>query len=580
MQKSTKIEIGSFLTVVILAIIFFIGTSAYVYLTHPDNYWKWSSPDETANYTFAKLYADTGNLTVYEKYNSLVKDLIHPRSISSQDGFLKPVSFLGIILIYGKIGSLFFDAVIPYLTPFFGALGIAFFYLLIRELFGRKMALLSACLLVFFPAYVYYSARSMFHNVLFISLLILTLYFLVIMVKKPDAEAKKIKFDFRAFSLSGFAGIFCGLTVMTRTSELLWLAPLLIILWLFNLKKVGLFKLLNFCLFLGFAIWPMLYWNSILYNSPLKGGYPQMNQSITILAETGPALVKSTLVGQLGQYRELLVKFKNAIFYFGFKPAKSAMVLNYYFIKMFNWLFWPAAVGLFLLILNFKKIKKRHWLYLAGYLLISLILVIYYGSWDFHDNPDPNALTIGNSYTRYWLPIYLGAMPLAAYFLNFIFQKTKSLKVASYVFLISLLFVYFLLSVNFLLYGKDEGLLLSAQRQLETKNEFNQVLNLTENNSVIITQYHDKIFFPDRKVITGQFNDDLMNLEYRKLTDYLPVYYYNFTYPQNTLSYLNQSKLLKAGFNIKMIKKITSELTLYKLENVNFEQASSTASKI
>src|SRR5680860_640395 len=82
-----------------LAIIFFIGTASYNFLIQSDNFIKWGSPDETANYVIAKLYAQTGEMTVFEKYNLLVNDIIQPRSFRSDAGVLKPVSFLGLILI-------------------------------------------------------------------------------------------------------------------------------------------------------------------------------------------------------------------------------------------------------------------------------------------------------------------------------------------------------------------------------------------------------------------------------------------------------------------------------------------------
>ena len=89
-------------------------------------------------------------------------------------------------------------------------------------------------------------------------------------------------------------------------------------------------------------------------------------------------------------------------------------------------------------------------------------------------------------------------------------------------------------------------------------------MELTESNAVIITRYHDKLFFPERKVIVGLFNDDNMNMRYAQLVDYLPVYYYNFTFPQKDVKYLNQSKLPKAGLRIEKIERV-GDFSLYKL---------------
>ena len=89
----------------------------------------------------------------------------------------KPVSFLGMMLSYGTIAKIFSWKVIPYLTPLIGALGIVFYYLLIAKIFDKRNAFLSALVLFSLPVRFYYSARSMFHNVPFVSFLIIGLYF-------------------------------------------------------------------------------------------------------------------------------------------------------------------------------------------------------------------------------------------------------------------------------------------------------------------------------------------------------------------------------------------------------------------
>ncbi|HTW96463.1 MAG TPA: hypothetical protein VMD74_02255, partial [Candidatus Methylomirabilis sp.] len=93
--------------VALLAAGFFAASCAFISFTQKDLPGKWASPDETANYVFAKLYAQTGQLTIYEKYNPFVDEIMQPRSFRSDGGFLKPVSFLGIILIYGTIAKIF-----------------------------------------------------------------------------------------------------------------------------------------------------------------------------------------------------------------------------------------------------------------------------------------------------------------------------------------------------------------------------------------------------------------------------------------------------------------------------------------
>ncbi len=578
----------------ILATVFFIGASSYNYITQQDNFIKWGSPDETANYVFAKLYGQTGEITVYEKYNLYVNDIIQPRSFRSDFGALKPVSFLGMILIYGKIVSLTSYKVLPYLTPLFAAVGIIFYYLLIKKIFGRRNALVSAFLLASFPVYIYYSARSMFHNVLFIVLLMAGLYYGMMMAWRQNKKYKGAKLPIGSLApylYSALAGGFVGLAVITRTSELLWIAPMLVILWAFNIKKIGFIKLIVFLCFFAFSFAPVFYWNQILYSSPVQGGYPEMNQSIVNITQAGSDLIKSTFSGYLAYHQELLLKLKNNIFYFGFHPRHSLEMFYYYFVKMFYWLFWPAVLGGILFLQRWRKWKRKHWAYLASYFIASLILLFYYGSWGFHDNPDPNQFTIGNSYTRYWLLIYLGALPFVSLFiikasraLFFRYNFNQSHPVAykplgglvnirrpKKMFLVNCVRVVivgwiFFISIQFVLFGSEEGLIYSAQKQKQAKNEFNKVLSLTENNAVIITRYHDKLFFPERKVIVGLFNNKNMVAQYANLANYLPVYYYNFILPQDAIEYLNNRRLAEVGLQIKKVEQVTGEFGLYRLE--------------
>jgi len=608
------------LALIMLAITFFISTSSFNYITQDKDYVKWASPDETANYIFSKVYGQTGEMTIFEEYNLRVEDIMHPRSFRSDYGNLKPVSFLGIILIYGWIVSLTSYKILPFLTPAVAALGIIFFYLLIKKIFGRRNALISSFLLASFPVYIYYSARSMFHNVLFVVLLIMGLYYSISMVKKSRETPNKVPRALRGLSepsrywfYPALAGGFIGLAIITRTSELLWLAPMLIIIWLFNIRKVGIIKLAIFVSFLFLAMLPMFSWNQILYDSPLRGGYPEMNKSIINITEASTDLVKSTAVGELAYHKALLEKIKDSIFYFGLDVRQSLKMFYYYFVDMFAWLFWPALLGLFLFLQGFYKWRKKHLVYFLSFSVISLILIFYYGSWEFHDNPDPNSFTIGNSYTRYWLPIYLGALPLVSMFIirftkalfpkydanlpasrclprskaggqggrmnaNPLIANNSTLKLirryakwprkkflinSSRVVLIAL--VYFL-SIPFVIYGPEEGLYYSLDKTRVARQEWERVLNLTESKAVIITRYHDKLFFPERKVIVGLFDDGNMNAKYAELVKYMPTYYYNFTFPQKDLDYLNKRKLAEVGLQIKKVEQVTEDFTLYKLE--------------
>ena len=586
--------------VALLAIGFFAATCGFISFIQRDDFIKWGSPDETANYVFAKLYAQTGQLTIYEKYNPFVADIMQPRSFRSDNGNLKPVSFLGIILIYGTIAKIFSIKVIPYLTPFFAALAIFFYYLLIKKIFTARVAFLSVFLLLCFPVWYFYTVHSMFHNVLFVSLLIIGLYFIVVGATRaaPKNGFLTLKFwrvNWLNLFLSALGGLLIGGALITRTSEIIWLAPVLFIIWLFNTKKLGFLKLIIFIVFAALPFVPVLSWNEILYGGFLNGGYTQINSSITSVASAGATLTKNFSQGQFSFIPAPLKQIKETIFYFGLNYGQAWQNCKSYFLRMFPLFFWPAALGLILFFFRVWKCKKKYWAYLIAYFAAAGILVLYYGSWVFNDNPNINEITIGNSYTRYWLPIYLGALPFAAFFIsrlswaifarenensevpvyveNNIFKKFFTIKFPSRNFCIGatqaiiIIFIFFV-SANFLVAGSNEGLLYTDFNNQVLKSEYAQVLSLTEPSSVIITRYHDKLFFPERKVIVNNLTDDKMNLLYAKAAKLMPVYYYNFTFPQKDFDYLNASKLKAAGLSIKKIKDTDTVFTLYKLETI------------
>lgn len=588
-----------FIIVIFLAIIFFFATSSFNYLIQDKDFVKWSSPDETANYFFANLYANSGELTINTSVESkTLDDIVHPRSFRSDDGVLKPVSFLGIILIYGKIAALTgHDKIIPFLTPFFGAIGIIFYYLFIKKLFNKNIAFASSIILSSFPVYIYYSARSMFHNIPFIVLLVIGLYF---------ALSLNHKNKFTGHLHSALSGFFIGLAIITRTSELIWVAPMLFFLWIFNLKKIGFIKGLSFLSFAFLAFFPVLHWNNILYGSPLQGGYPEMNQTILNITNSGFNFVKSIVDSETIATQELH-DIKDNIFYFGFKTYESLINFINYFFVMFVLITAPAILGSVLMLQDWKKIESKHRIFLFIYFLVSIILVFYYGSWKFNDNPDATQITIGNSYTRYWLPIYLCAIPLACVFFERftreIFNKKEidlnynNTNYANNAFISSLksiskkrswksifnfkvskiyiinamqtLFIGIIIftSIQFVLFGSEEGLIQSYYKQKNARQEYDKILSLTEENSVIITLYHDKLLFPQRRVIVGLFDDKEMVAKYAKLAKIAPLYYYNFTLPQKSVDYLNNKRLKENGLKIKKVEEI-GDFALYRLSGV------------
>lgn len=584
-----KIEVKKYtnlLIVSLLAGLFFVSTASFNYLTQDRDYVKWSSPDETANYFFTKNFALTGDLAVFDEASVIGDNLIMPRSVRSDAGWIKPVSFLGIILIYGSIASVFGIAVIPYLTPFFAAIGIILFYLIVRRFFSERIGLISAFLLALFPVYIYYTVRSMFHNVLFLVLLLAGFYLFLVALGPKPLEKTKVKFISWAISgrrwLEGLAalgsGLFIGGALITRTSELLWLAPVLFLIWLFYARRFGLMKLVLFISGVILPLVPIAYYNQILYGSFLHGGYNEMNRSLDSIAQTGGEFWQFTWSGQFVYYRHYLGQIFRTVFYFGFNYDQSLEMLRHYVLEMFLPLVAAAALGLLLLIVqNCRRFQKKYLVYFLAWLSLSAFLVFYYGSWKFNDNPDLTRFTIGNSYTRYWLPIYFGLIPLAALALvrvtrALMFMKAETTsRIRNFVatgLQAAVIIIFAFLSLVFVLYGSEEGLAYLYYNNKAEEINTEKVWAATEKESIIITRYYDKFFWPERRVIMATIPNEEIMTATAKLVKLYPVYYYNFYLNEADVAYLNSRKLAPYGLAMRLVSRTNPKFGLYKIEAI------------
>ncbi len=563
----------SLLSAIIIASAFFVLSAGFNYLIHEQDYVKWGSPDESANYFFTKNYAQSGSLVVFEKANLIAEEVVRPRSVRSDYGWLKPVSFLGIIIYYGFLAGILGIGIIPYLTPLLAALGIIFFFLLVRRLFNDRVALISAALLASFPVYIYYSVRSLFHNVLFLVFLIIAAYLLNLSLsKKYSLKDKFFNFKLKTNTYLGLlwpllAGLALGGAIASRTSELIWLAPSLLIAWLFYLRRLGL-RVLLILAGLGLAYLPIAYYNQLLYGSFIFGGYVEMNISLQEIGQAVKPVISSSLSSNLAYFNNLWIILKDNIFYFGYQPRQSLDMFYYYVVVMFPLLVVSAGLGTIIFLIGyFRKFRKWRLVYLLTWFILSAILILYYGSWQFFDNPDHSRYTIGNSYTRYWLPIYLMALPLVALAINFFsrllagsFGRPSLLgKYDQARLYLSnglqglLVAIWLMASLTFVFFGSEEGLIHAYYNHQRDKEAAQRILVKTEEAAIIVTQYHDKHFFPERKVVVALLNHDLTNYSLGQLINHYPVYYYNFFFPEEDFNYLNNRRLIPFGFNIELI---------------------------
>lgn len=512
---------------------------------------KFSSPDETGNYFWIDRFASGQPTYYFEDLNGVGTNLLHLRGMNTIEGRVTPGSFIGMTVTYGMLAKVFSTSAIPYLTPIFAILGLIFFYLLINKLFkNSSIALISTVLLSFFPGYLYYASRGMYHNILFISLSIIGIYLLL---KALELKDKK----YLNQSVYFLSGLTVGLAIITRTSEIVWLAMTVLLIFIFNFKRINWLGLIAFLAGLWIPALILLYYNQILYGAFISAGYR--------------AIVPS---GGIGEAIKSGILFRILVSPFGFEP-KSILINGYnYLVKFLP--FWSAGAalgGILFLTLPKKLISisfKRRIIYLVFFLLISLYLLIFYGSWQFSDRIDETTLSLGTSYLRYWLPIYLLAIPFLA---TLIWQITKLVTAFKlnhkniYRTIISaiLVLLLFMPTINMVFRQTDESLFL-LKNLSNTRLKSELVTNKIESNDVIVIyKQADKIFFPERDNIITDLVVDADYEAVANLAKFRSVYYYTFA-PPATVEFISKRDFEPHGMEIVEGQRILGTDWLYKIK--------------
>ncbi|MBI2868707.1 MAG: glycosyltransferase family 39 protein [Chloroflexi bacterium] len=215
-------------------------------------------PDEVANFNITKVYSLTGNFYYYEDLNFIAEGIIHPINEIFVNGRLVPAKFLGLPLTYGTI-AVTAPAVLRLLTPLLAAIGLVYFFLLLRDIYGSRLALISTIFLGLTPFYWYWSSFTLMENVPALVMFIISLRYFFRLLKTNEPGA---------YILSG---LFLGLALLMRPDYILFAAPVLMI----TLGRIRRLKLSSAILSLGALVvflGAFFILNGQLYGSPLVTG--------------------------------------------------------------------------------------------------------------------------------------------------------------------------------------------------------------------------------------------------------------------------------------------------------------------
>lgn len=511
-------------------------------------YYISSWPDSMANYFFAGQLAQNNSLSYDEPLNLLADDFVQPRSVNVFNHHIVPTGFLGFILICGVLAKLIGLYAVLLITPLLMVLAVWAFYGLVKRLYDERVALIGALLLFILPPVWYYASLPMLSNVLFLSLVIIAYYFYF-----KQTEQKK-------YWLSLITGLLFGLALIIRPMEFVWVGILLGVPVLVNREHFKLKRALVLVAGVLVSIIILLMVNQKLYNNAFYTGYLNLESSKgdSVITRLPPALATNLSAG-LAYPKLILAPF-------GIHPRLILHNLNNYFVK----LLWPWCLLLLgTLILGVRQFKKNKlsqaqkvYAWLA--LLVGLILVVYYGSWLLDDKLTLRLNTIGISYVRYWLPLYVLLLPVMAWGLE---RGTRIFKSAvirviilAVIYLLLLIFSYRVVYLN-----TGDGLRDQAQVTINNYQLLDAVKAQVNKEAVIITDREDKILFPEYSVVMFFNNDYRIFAPLKKIIGVRPIYYLTQS-GSNTLAEIN-TRLSELGLKLTKSVRVDDRFILYKLES-------------
>ncbi|HAL50396.1 MAG: hypothetical protein UU40_C0003G0049 [Candidatus Uhrbacteria bacterium GW2011_GWD2_41_121] len=535
-----------------------------------------NSPDENANAVFALQFAQDQTLAIQSQYQGISwTNLVHPRSmivVSRFPSFFKewlavplrssaerragvvtdsiqyivPVSFLGLSVLSGLFAFIFGSWSISLVTPLLAVLAIfAWKQILYRLTENERLSDFGALLLMIHPAFWYYTGRTMMHNVGFVALLLLALYFIVCQPIKANWQKTVILDEF-------LAGLMLGLAISFRASEAVWVGVLVVGFLFWQRKELVLKNVFVFLISAVLILLPFLALNKVLYGSMLETGYTVADQSQTE-APLLPKEESGVVAYQDSNIDKSWPAPLNVLFPFGIHEMNILRNVWQYGFLLYPWMSILSILGI---IFVFKDKGWRPLLIITFGLSIWLAFV--YGSWKFTDNPDASILTLGNSYVRYWLPLFVLGSLFAGIAVDKIgaWLKRRDFPFADFgPWLI--IFLVFLFSVRLVIWGNDG--FIQTHDNLESFTEKKQiVLEQTPPDCIIIVDMADKYIFPDRSVITP-LRDENVYQAIPEILDQTSMFYFGITLPKTDIEHLQSVVFAENDIQFRKIATVGDE---------------------
>lgn len=511
-----------------------------------------NAPDENATSFFISQVRDGDLPRVEEKRNRELFNAIHPRSTTVVGDYIVPIGFVGIPMWYGMLLR-GLPASIPNELPtaiLIVLAGIAWFKIQEKYLGEKELALISTVLLFTLPPFWYYATRGLMPNVPFVCTLILAFYAV------DMGFCKRYKMQWLNLLIGG--GLL-GVAISIRMSEIPWLMLAVAGYAIIKKKELSAEKVVIGCIGVAIALLPVFALQNTIYGAWQETGYTVKNQvsyEQGVMSESVSAFQTSAEIVEKNRVDRIF----GEVLPFGFHEK---LIVKHVFENVFILLPLVAALGTLGVV--YAWWNKREWrLYIITLALVATWLFVLYGSWSINDNPDPFAVTLGNSYSRYWLPIYIGLIPLIAIAINEIGKVGKSKKSALVICMVLGWMVFGGASIT----RGEDGFFAMRQRLLQYDKDANIVKEEVPEDALLITHYADKYLFPSRDVIIGLTAESTIQALPRVLEEY-ETYYFGLSLPQKDINFYQENVLdmLPEPHVLTEIRTIRDH-TLYKFERL------------
>ena len=468
-SRQKKLEIGA------CALLGAALLSLYAYLPSA-GLTVYASPDETAMAVAAREIGAHFHAYLSEPL-AVAFPWLHPRSWVSQDGKITTVGFIGWPMIASVFWKIFGDRSLPWIGGLLILSAAYPFYRLLRRRFEPLAAFLGTLVAFTYPAMILYANRGLFPNAPVLACGLWTLWLIDRLRSNPKTGVA-----------SWIAlGLLVSATTIIRPVELVWILPW----WIWTgwgmkaARKQWIAAILSFFVLLI----PVFILQHQASGHWWSFGY----------------LLKDNIVPSASASVVPSVASRPWWLPFGFHPRNILFNMRSFLLG----LVWPwmLAIGLAFIasVLALKRrlfdVRQSAPILIAAWTVLILLLV--YGNGKYADNIQPDAVTIGNSFLRYLLPLALIVGWSVAYLSRYIRRlRVRPLRAAA-------LSILILFSVALAVQGVLSATVNDAEGLATTRGELIRYAAFREEakqwlnpSQTVFSDRSDKIFFPAFRAVS------------------------------------------------------------------------------